>query len=61
MTNKEALNVLKKRVKKSFGKRCKTFLFSCWKCDVYMALDILEEWLGSEDGLEEEVIKEFIK
>jgi hypothetical protein len=43
MTDKELLKELRKRIQKGFGKKCKEFQWGCCVCDVYLALEILED------------------
>ena len=45
MTNKELLKELKKRIRKGYGRKCTDFNYSCFNCQIYVALEILEDAL----------------
>jgi hypothetical protein len=43
MTYKEILNILKAKVRKDQGRRCKYFNISCFVCQQYLMLDLLQD------------------
>ena len=40
----KTMSDLRKKITKDWGKRCKTFNWSCSVCAVHMAVDILEDF-----------------
>ena len=46
--DKQKLKELKKWVRKGYGKKCKDFHYACFVCQIYMAVDILEDAI--QDG-----------
>lgn len=40
---KKILKMLRKQILKEYGKKCPEFVFHCVVCQVYMALNILED------------------
>lgn len=41
---KDILKILRHRIKRDCGKKCESFNINCMVCQVYLALDILEEF-----------------
>lgn len=49
ITEKICLAMLKKNAKREIGRKCKDFHYGCITCQVYMALDILEDFLKQQE------------
>lgn len=50
MKYREIHKELLKKVRRDYGKKCKSFHYACPVCEVYMMLDILENCASLEDS-----------